>query len=196
MPRVYVGTFLTGSEAVRLSQYSLTLAQSLDITGTSARATPPEKLHITWQFLGDLEIDKVRAVKDLLVNLAPEIRRLAAPQVVIEYNKLALWPTADAARVLVVTPDMVRQELSQTATFVREALGPYLNVDKTVERNFKFMPHLTIMRFKEPVNADLPGLSESFREIAPVIQKIDSIHLIESHVGNNHTYESLLAIDL
>lgn len=196
MPRVYVGTFLTGGEAARVSQYSLALAQSINQSDAVAKATPLQKLHITWQFLGDLEEVKVQAVKELLQSLAPDIRKMAAPELVIEYSKLTLWPQGEAARVVVVTPDIVHKELSQTAKLIREALLPYLNVDNTVERNYKFMPHLTIMRFKEPFNSDCQSMTKSFEAIAPVIQRVDSINLIESHVGNNHTYESLLSITL
>lgn len=199
MPRIYVGTFVTGDEAQRLSQWAQMVAQSINDKTPAlalAKATPLQKLHITWQFLGELEDEKVQAVKDRLKAIAPQIRQKAAPELVITYNKLALWPTGEPARVAVVTPDVVNTQLSQSGTLIRETLRPYLNVDDTVERNFKFMPHLTVMRFKDNAVLDLDYLSESFAKIAPIVQRVSSINLIESHIGLNHSYESLLAIDV
>lgn len=199
MSRVYVGTFLTGQEAIRLSQWAQMVAQTLNekaLPTPLAKATSQQKLHITWQFLGELETDKVLAVKEKLLTIAPQIKRVASPELVISYNKLELWPTGELARVAVVTPDMVNTQLSQSGRLIREALRPYLNVDNTIERNYKFMPHLTVMRFKETAAPDLDYLSGSFAKIAPIAQKISSINLIQSHIGLDHSYESLLAIDV
>ncbi|MDQ5966445.1 MAG: 2-5 ligase family protein [Cyanobacteriota bacterium erpe_2018_sw_39hr_WHONDRS-SW48-000098_B_bin.30] len=199
MPRVYVGSFVTGDQAQRLSQWAQIVAQSINDKTPAlplAKATPLQKLHITWQFLGELEEGKIQEVKDKLKAITPQIRQEVAPELVITYNRLALWPTGEPARVAVVTPDVVNTQLSQSGTLIREALRPYLNIDDTVERNFKFMPHLTVMRFKDNAVLDLDYLSQSFAQIAPIIQKVDSINLIESHIGLNHSYESLLAIDV
>lgn len=199
MPRVYVGSFVTGDEAQRLSQWSEMVAKSINEKALAvplARATPVQKLHITWQFLGEVEASQVQVVKDKLLTIAPKIKQKAAPELVITYNKLDLWPTGEPARVAVVTPDTVNAQLSQAGSLIREALRPYLNVDDTVERNYKFMPHLTVMRFKDNAVLDPHYLTESFAKIAPIIQKVSSINLIESHIGLNHSYESLLAIDV
>ncbi len=199
MPRVYVGSFVTGDQAQRLSQWAQIVAQSINDKTPAvplAKATPLQKLHITWQFLGELEEGKIQEVKDRLKAITPQIRQEAAPELVITYNRLTLWPTGEPARVAVVTPDVVNTQLSQSGTLIREALRPYLNIDDTVERNFKFMPHLTVMRFKDNAEPDQDYLSQSFAQIAPIIQKVDSINLIESQIGLNHSYESLLAIDV
>ena len=49
------------------------------------------------------------------------------------------------------------------------------------------------MRFKD-ASLDLTRLTESYQTVAPVVQTINSIDLIESHLGRDRSYESVLTL--
>ena len=51
------------------------------------------------------------------------------------------------------------------------------------QRDLLFRPHITIMRLNPPDNLGDGKLIAALRELLPIRQRIDSVHLIQSHLG-------------
>lgn len=202
LARLFVTSFLEGAENIRLSHW----LSDIGLPTAIGRITSPSKLHITWQFLGDLTEEQCAGVLEILKELRPALAEHLSGSggEPICYNKIDFWPDRQKARVVVITPQAVSAPVAAMGELIRTPLQKYIEIDDTVLRNVVFMPHLTIMRLKEnhPFTAEqwenyLTAIEGAFGEIAPVKQTISDIELIESQLSEKGgMYKRVFSLDL
>jgi 2'-5' RNA ligase len=143
-----------------------------------ARFPAPEGLHITLAFLGRTEAAQVPA----LLGLAA---RVAGPSAGFSLRAAGIggFPRPGRTRILWMGFDP-QPSLAALAERLREALrGARVPFDEK-----PFMPHLTLARFKEPVDLG----RAAFPELEPVVFRVGAISLFQSLPAPQGTRYELL----
>jgi 2'-5' RNA ligase len=167
MPRLFIGSFLVGPEAERISSITRARADqfssgfksrlSLDQSSNSGsdalphqdkelriRALPQEKLHMTWLFLGEVSSEQVDEITGIFVVTLEQLKnKLSCTAFEISYDQLSLWPSEDKARVAVLRPSAPPPEVAIIDSEIRAALS---NFQENEEVYPQFNPHLTVFR--------------------------------------------------
>jgi RNA 2',3'-cyclic 3'-phosphodiesterase len=135
--RLFVGTFLPKSDQDslgELQEHSEKLAAEWQ---RKLRWVRPEKLHLTWVFLGSVDEDYIPEIQSKLTALLAE-----QPPLDVVYSKPTFWPGPKHARTFVLTPDTVSDEVMNLADRIKRDMKPYA---EKIEP--KYRPHITVMRF-------------------------------------------------
>ena len=202
MPRLFVGSFLEGPEAERIS--AITKARASQISSGflpgqqiefKIRALPKEKLHMTWLFLGEVNSSAVEELTRQFASTLTQLKeKLSRSAFELSYDHLSLWPSEDKARVVVLRPSMPPPEVSLIDSEIRVALSTFQENEEVYPQ---FNPHLTLFRISPAADlrsidllatqALAPGENDSkiSAAIFPVKQTItiDGIRLIKSENG-------------
>ena len=174
MPRLFVALQLPDPlrEALYGLQYGLRNARWLDEDG----------LHLTLAFIGDVDSLARRRIETAL-------EAVTAPALRMELHGLGCFPPRDAPRVL-WTGASPKDQLGTLARAVRRALE---RAGSTPERR-KFMPHVTIARFRRP---PLPAELERYLGAHSLFRtsqaEVASFHLFSSVLrssGARYTVET------
>ncbi len=150
------------------------------------RWVPPENLHVTLRFLGDLN-DSLRAEVE---EAAGEALSGAAP-FSIALGPTGAFPGIEKPRVLWVGLAEGGEEVSALAGLVDDALRPL-----GFEPEKKFHPHITVGRVKAPLS---PGICDRFSgvEIEPVARTVSSAELKKSILTTKGAiHETVRILDL
>jgi 2'-5' RNA ligase len=110
----------------------------------NAAWTPPEKMHVTLKFAGDLALEAVDALSTQLASLASCLR---GPRPCA--SRLGAFPTVQSARIVILELEDSNGELGELATRVDELLSSH-GIPRE-ERPFR--AHVTLARLKRPFDA-------------------------------------------
>jgi len=104
-----------------------------------------QNIHLTLKFLGDVPVAKVDAIVRKLQALCEETDAF-------HYNltRLGVFPNPGKARLLWVGAESFREQLTQLAKKIDQAL---INLGFSKEKR-KFVPHVTLGRAKSPLPRD------------------------------------------
>ena len=161
MPRLFV--------AIRLPDTFKSTLSELHSGLSNARWLQEDGLHLTLAFIGETDL----AVQH---RIEAELGAVTAPALKVELHKIGCFPLRGAPRVLWAGVEPMT-ELAALAESVRSAL---CRADLTPERR-KFMPHITIARFrKPPTRAKLNGYLAAFSSFRTPAADINSFHLFSS----------------
>lgn len=133
MPRLFV--------ALRLPSPLRAAVEELQSGLRTARWPGEDGLHLTLAFVGEVDGSTQRRIESALARVRARTLRM-------ELHGLGCFPPRGAPRVL-WTGAAPKAELASLARAMRHALG---HAGSTPERR-RFMPHVTIARFRRPPSA-------------------------------------------
>ena len=174
MPRLFVALQLPDSlrEALQGLQYGL----------RNARWPSEDGLHLTLAFIGDVDSSAQRRIEAALETVT-------APGLRVALHGLGCFPPRGAPRVL-WTGASPRDEIGVLARAVRRALE---RAGSPSERR-KFMPHVTIARFRRPpLSAELERYLGAHSLFRTPPAEVASFHLFSSVLrssGARYTVEA------
>lgn len=147
--------------------------------GASVRWTPPENIHLTLKFLGNISPAQVDSLTSMLRVQADSI-----PAFEVEVGKLGSFPDAKRARVLWVG----LHAPAELAALLRGIESACARLGFEPEKR-GFSPHLTVARVKQGVSsADAQKVRRALEAT-----KIDSLGAVR--VDSAHLYKSDLKRD-
>ena len=157
------------------------LQKNIDI---DAKAVPPEQIHFTLQFIG--EVDEIS--KEKIINA---LNMIEFSKFEITIKGIGVFPKAKLPRVIWIGVDKAGGELlSNTANLVhKKLLGLGFKNDKA------FKPHITIFRVKNKINDVTNELTKFSSEIFGT-QQVSQIKLKKSTLTpSGPIYEDLTVVD-
>lgn len=130
---------------------------------SSAKPVKTDRLHLTFLFLGDMDSEN-------LDRITLALRQTTLKKFSLNVRGIGCFPMARRARVLFLKV-LNNQEIQENYGLIRKALDP------VEEDHENFVPHLTISRFRSPV--DLTGLIEKYSRLVSD-QEADKMGLFSS----------------
>ena len=135
MKRLFVAAWLPAAVRAEAAEVS----ERLRATGADVRWVPPENLHVTLRFLGDVEDDRV----DGLVGCLSRAFAACEP-FGIRLSGLGRFPPRGAPRVVWVGMESGKREIASLASITEKALLAEGFLDRIEERPFR--AHVTLGR--------------------------------------------------
>lgn len=213
MPRLFVATYLSPEGVQRVQE----LARGNELPGDAnkplsekwnarVRWVTADKLHLTWLFLGDVVEELVGELTDALGESVAYLASRSHPgslggspgslnsMAELVYDHFELWPSPRKARLGVIVPSSVPENIVELAQSISNNLSRFLTPEQREATRRQFKPHLTVMRlspstrkggahsgqFKPRISMD--GIIVPPR-VFPIHQSIDRVELIESDMG-------------
>jgi len=143
-----------------------------------------ENIHITLKFLGNVDMEQINSVKQVLAILTQNTRPFK-----VELSQLGAFPNINHPRTLWVGLKDSKQQLSRIAAALDKALGKIGFQDDQKP----FSPHVTIGRIRSSKNINLLSRSMSNYQISQdQTQTVSKIILFKSTLSSQGPiYESL-----
>lgn len=193
--RLFVGTFLSPAQQDSLGHLAEHKAELESQWHCRVRFVKGTKLHLTWFFLGDVDVSFVPEIEAKL-HLALQPIASAGKTLAINYDQVEFWPTAKRPRMIVLTPSVIPASVQEMADLVAEQLDSY--VSKPGHRHYR--PHITLARLERDSFAgrtiELPDWFAAKCNL-PISHNIDKMELIQSELGkSSDEYKSLLCFAL
>jgi 2'-5' RNA ligase len=182
--RLFVGTFLSSRHQQLLDELRETDARLAELWQRKLRWVHGKKLHLTWLFLGHVEEEHIDEIKKRLTAIAGKHSRTH-----VDYDHYEFWPSPKYARLLVLTPGAVSDEVYAIESDVKSSLKEYLQK----EEKRSYQPHITLMRIEPGPKRvlEIPEWVPLAKRLA-IHHDIDRIDLIESNPSHGEeAYVSL-----
>ncbi len=165
-PRLFVGVELP--EGVRTAIHDATAPWRGSLP--AFRWTPPEALHLTIAFIGNVDADDLRAIKSAVEAVAATLSPVPTG-----LTRLGMFPERGGARVLWVGLEDLEGGLLRVADATTAGLEGFLEADERPSH-----PHITIARARRP--ATVPAAFHDGQ--VPVARwAVDALTLFRSHLG-------------
>lgn len=168
MPRLFVATYLNSDGVKRLQELGRANDHISEKWSMRARWVSPDKLHLTWLFLGEVEDESVDDVSECIGEAVGNfgsrawnsgldsnnsistsdnsISASTSGSVSVAYDHFDLWPSARKARLGVIVPSTVAPEIAELASAISKSLSKFLTVEQRQANDRPFKPHLTVLR--------------------------------------------------
>ena len=141
-------------------------------SASGGRVIPPENLHVTLLFLGQIARERLDAVQQAGIACAN------SSAFELSFAHTEIWGRAN---LLALTTSSIPPQASQLAGKLRDSLRD--EVARTSEHEFR--PHITLAR-------DLPRRSQP-RQIKPLSMKVNDFVLVQSRPGAGGSQYSVVA---
>ena len=164
------------------------LQKELKTTEPDIKWSNPQNIHLTLKFLGEVDEENIKEIKQLLDEVSGKIRPFE-----ITLGKVGAFPSLDRMKVVWVGIDKGSKNVIETANLIEdssEAIG-FFKEDR------KFSAHLTLGRVKSGKNKVVLKEKILSIEVKPLNHTIDKIILYKSTLTREGPiYDSLYEIDL
>lgn len=188
MPRLFVGTFLPEPERHKLLVDPASNERLVELWERRIRWVRPEKLHLTWLFLGSVDEAIVPEIKAKVADIVRDVAPMD-----LYYSQSTFCPSSRNARTFVLEPETVPDEVKKLGERCRKELKEYVEEDRLEP---KYKPHLTLARMdRGRKRVSLPEWFPPLKHF-PLHHHIDRVDLIESHLGASNDYVSIAGWDL
>ena len=157
---------------------------------SGVRATDPEQTHVTLQFLGDTEADRV---DELVSELEAAVEESDIAPFEAEFGGLGVFPSPDYISVIWIGVRTGGRELSA----LQEAIEARTTAMGFEPDDHEFTPHATIARMDHAGGKELVQreVSEGDPDVGTLA--VDEVRLTESVLGpDGPTYETVASIPL
>jgi 2'-5' RNA ligase len=180
--RLFVGTFLSSQQQDLLGK--LKTDKLSELWHKKIRFVKADKLHMTWIFLGDIDVDSIGEIGRLLKESLTGAKAFS-----VIYSQHEFFRDRGKPRSLVLTPQAIPDELASMAGQIREVTAPFATKNNHHDR---FHPHITLLRI-ETDHAKAADKSKSglemppwwnIQEALPLKHDVDNVCLIESHLDD------------
>lgn len=207
--RLFLGTFLTPEDQSRIVDGKRTLEPLLAQWNCKLRWVKPEKLHMTWLFMGDCDLETENAIIATIEKMvacssptdiecasafsstdkgcapasSPENKEeLSSAKYTIDFDSFDFFPNQKRAKLMALLPTAVSPELMLRVKGLRKVLLPFCQ--KTESEDFN--PHITIFRFPRD-NRQRFVLPEGIDKtvFGSVQLSASQLCLIHSHFGSD-----------
>ncbi|MBM3252106.1 MAG: RNA 2',3'-cyclic phosphodiesterase [Candidatus Omnitrophica bacterium] len=132
----------------------------------------PENIHLTLKFIGNIEIDLVIKIKEILQEISKIFQNVPA-----DLNELGAFPKIKNPRVIWVGMQTGKDKVIA----ILEELEKRLAEIGIAKEEKEFHPHVTLGRLRSPHNrSDLVAMLEKNIKIPPLNFTIDKIVLFKS----------------
>lgn len=187
MPRLFVGTFLEAEGVEKLTKLSQANSHLAEKWNANIRWVDRSKFHITWVFLGEVGSEKIPDVIDCLSEAFGKPDG-SLESLSVQYDRVELWPSEKKARLAVVTPSTVPDEILKLDTKIKAAVKSFLPDSENQHELKGFKPHLTILRFPRDHRHERNRILRTTDievppSMFPIHHKIKEVNLIESELG-------------
>lgn len=164
--RVFIALLVPTVFSAQLEQQLLPLHQRL--RGLQLAWLKKENYHFTLAFLGEIEMDKIEAIKALVDCVASNHAPIS-----LEINRIDFFPSRKKVKVIAALPLANKQ----FDALYRDTVEQLQRSDYPVD-NRGFKPHLTLARIKQKqldlINLDGQELSLKYNFSAIVLMKSES----------------------
>lgn len=169
--RIFVAVPLNAA----LREAAAGLRSRLNSAAAPLRWVPPENLHLTLKFLGEIAEGRVVKVTDAARAVAGRAQRFS-----ITLGGMGAFPSPTRPQVVWVGIGQGAEELTALARDLDTALGRM----KFPKELRPFRPHLTVARAKH--TGPMPDLARPLGELAGVVvgsQTVDALFVMESRLS-------------
>lgn len=189
--RLFVGTFLSPNQQESLGHLAEHKTELESQWHCRVRFVKPNKLHLTWLFLGDVDIARIPRIEAKLQVISE-----ASQALLMNYDQVEFWPSAKSPRMVVLTPGVIPASVQEMASLVAKQLEVY--VSKPINHNYR--PHITLARLERDSLAgstiEVPDWFAAQCKL-PLGHNIAKVELIESELGKSgDQYMSLRCFNL
>ena len=145
---------------------------------------PPEHIHITWKFIGDIEVKNNEKIFVTLRESAFILKDCA-----LNFDKLEAWPNSRTPRVLCLTSRSFDEKFKEFFDNLEESLFKNLAIQKEKR---EFIPHVTVARIKQNKKIKVSDIN-----FEPVKLDIKSICVVQSiNTPEGISYKTLFEQEL
>ncbi|NKB34471.1 MAG: RNA 2',3'-cyclic phosphodiesterase [Pseudomonadales bacterium] len=116
---------------------------------TKLRVVPPDNLHITLKFLGNVEQDRLASLESMLLSLSQECSPLQIDCRGVGFFKNSIWVGIEE-----------NPALALLSNAIDEACGPL----GFAKESKKYVPHVTVARFGKEARIKLSDLQRKFAQ--------------------------------
>lgn len=187
--RLFIGTFLSETGRYQFQQLREDLEPVLaENWNCKLRWVRPEKLHMTWLFIGDCSHEQEEAIASTLLKVTEELS-LTETDSVISFEKLDFFPNKSKRSLMALLPTTIPTGFAEVASHLRKDLEKFCQKYE----GLKLRPHITLFRFDrtDRNNYSFPQNFDKSR-IAKIQLNVSKLSLVSSHLGSNkESYEEL-----
>lgn len=173
--RLFVGTFLSDADKSHVGELKAYDERLSSFWNKKIRWVRQDKLHLTWLFLGDVDVERIDEVDLLLREILQK-----QPPINLTYSKSLFWPNSRYAKHFVLVPPEVPENVANLAKVIKQKLRLFIEHEEKGD----YRPHITLARFDRSVARPLT-IPDWFplQNALPIQHDINQIDLIESHIG-------------
>lgn len=151
----------------------------------SLRIVPNDKIHITWKFIGNIDLKENVKVFSVVKECSHIIKNCT-----LEFDKLEIWPSSKKPKLIALTTKNYDEKFKNYFNHLDDSL---LKTIKTEKEKRGFVPHITVARIKQ--NKNIKAFKKLIFE--PIKLKIKHIQVVKSVDNSNAvSYEILFNEDI
>lgn len=140
-----------------------------------------DNIHLTWKFIGGTKAEKLDEIKEINLEAVEKVSDIK-----IKFEKFEIWPSGKKPSLIVLTG----ADLNGNATKLYQKLDKKFEKLGIKRENRKFIPHITVARFKikqKPEEKFVLPEWLSFNTVESVFSKLCIFQSIPTKNGSVYT---------
>lgn len=184
--RIFIAIELSPEIKARVAQ----IIERLNASSAAVKWSRPENLHLTLKFIGEIEEEKLKKVKEILEGSVSKLKPFS-----ISLEELGTFPEGRNPRVIWIG---VKEGQEQICTIMQALNNECTKVQIGESEDREPVAHLTLGRVKDRKSLDkLVGLIEKYKEEKFGAEEVKEIAIIKSQLtpkGSIYTKVALVRL--